>query len=170
MNIKEALLKEHSKAQTMRIVNFIGDDPAHVETLMSLFLADEYRVTQRASWVISYCAKTYPALISAHLDKMVGKLTEPGVHDAVKRNIVKVLADMDIPDPLCGEVMDICYRYLRSADEPIAVKAHAMSVAGKISQRYPELKPELKTMIEDMLPFGSPGIISRGKKILRSLE
>ena len=48
MNLREALLKEHSKVQTMRIVEYVGDDKERFAQLMDLFLNDVYRVSQRA--------------------------------------------------------------------------------------------------------------------------
>ena len=45
-----------------------------------------------------------------------------------------------------------------------------MSVLLKIVRRYPELKQELKQLIEDQMPFGSAGFVSRGKRVLKALE
>jgi len=50
MDIKTALLEEHSKAQTLRIVKYIGTDQKRFDTLMELFYKEEYRVVQRAAW------------------------------------------------------------------------------------------------------------------------
>jgi hypothetical protein len=170
MNIKEELLKEHSKAQTMRIVAFVGVDKKRFQELMQLFLNNEYRITQRAAWSVSYCAIAHPALIKPYMSELIAKLKEPNVHDAVKRNIVRIWEAIDIPDDNSGEIYDICFGYLRSLDEPIAVKAFSMTVLGKICRNYLELKEELKASIEDMMPFGSPAIVSRGKKLLKELQ
>jgi hypothetical protein len=39
-----------------------------------------------------------------------------------------------------------------------------------IALKYPELKEELSLTIQDMIPYGSPAIINRGKKIVKLLE
>ena len=170
MNIKEELLKEHSKNQTSKIVRYIGNDKTLFKELMELFFKEEYRVVQRAAWVVSCCGIKYPELIEPYFKKMLDKLKEPNIHNAVKRNIVKVWEEIEIPDELSGEVYDICFGYLQSLQEPIAVKAFSMTVLEKICLTYPELKNELKQTIEDMLPFGSAGIRARGKKILKHLS
>ena len=54
MNIRKALLQEHSKPQTMRIVKYIGTNKDHFKELINLFLNEEYRITQRASWAVNY--------------------------------------------------------------------------------------------------------------------
>jgi hypothetical protein len=54
MDIKQALMKEHSKAQMLKIVAYIGDDKKKFAELMTLMLTAEYRVAQRAAYSVSY--------------------------------------------------------------------------------------------------------------------
>jgi hypothetical protein len=49
MILRDAILREHSKANTSAIVKWIGDDKQRFRGLMDLFLEGEYRVTQRAA-------------------------------------------------------------------------------------------------------------------------
>ena len=60
MDIRQSLLLEHSKPQTMKIVEFIGADEKHFAELMKIFFAGEYRLTQRAAWPLNYCAERHP--------------------------------------------------------------------------------------------------------------
>ena len=57
MDIRQALTAEHSKRQTMAIVEFIGDDARRFAELMKIVFAGEYRLTQRAAWPMNYCAE-----------------------------------------------------------------------------------------------------------------
>jgi hypothetical protein len=45
-----------------------------------------------------------------------------------------------------------------------------MTVLANIARAEPDLKHEIKLVIEEMLPLGSGGIISRGKKVLKQLS
>ena len=67
MNLREEILKEHSKKQTQKIVSFIGDDKKLFAQLMKLFFANEYRVTQRSAWVVSECFQNHPDLVDIYL-------------------------------------------------------------------------------------------------------
>ena len=49
MNLHAAILKEHTKAQTDRIVKYVGNDPKRFAELMQLFLKGEPRVVQRSA-------------------------------------------------------------------------------------------------------------------------
>ena len=169
MNIKAALLKEHSKEQKGRIVNYIGGDQKLFDKLMILFFDGPYRVTQRAAWVMSYCIDNHPKLITPHFDQLVANLRNTK-SDAVKRNILRNLQNLEIPDRLVGKVADACFKILASNQEPIAIKAFSMTVLYNITLKIPELQNELKLLIEDLIPYGSPGIKSRGLKLLKKLE
>ena len=65
--------------------------------------------------------------------------------------------------------MDICFKYLGSPKEALAVKVFSMSVLGNLAKKYPEIKSELKLIIEDQLPEQTAGFKSRAKKVLDQL-
>ena len=170
MNIKESLLSGHSKARTMKIVNYVGDDKKRFRELITAFLEGEYRLTQRAAWPLSYCGTAHPKWILSYTQKLLNKLREPNIHNAVKRNILRVWQNCDLHEKYAGEIYDVCNGYLHSLEEPIAIRVFAMSVMANLCKKFPELSPELKMMVEDMIPFGGPAIRSRGKKVLKELE
>lgn len=89
MNIREEILKEHSRKQTNKIVKSIGNDSKKFKELMHLFFTDEYRVVQRSAWMVNNCAEAHPELIKPYLEKMIDYLQMP-VHDAVRRNTVRI--------------------------------------------------------------------------------
>jgi hypothetical protein len=91
MDIRQALMDEHSKPQTMAIVEFIGDDARRFADLMKIFFAGEYRLTQRSAWPMNYCAERSPELIRPYLPKLLDCLERDDMHDAVKRNILRLL-------------------------------------------------------------------------------
>src|SRR5438045_2490418 len=106
MDLRETILAEHSKAQTNKIIKWVGKDQKRFDQLFALFLKDEYRVVQRAAWPISYCAIAHPELIRKHLKKLIRNLAKPGIGDAVKRNTVRLLQHIPIPAALHGDVMN----------------------------------------------------------------
>jgi len=168
MDLKKVLLQEHSKAQTNKVVAYIGDDPEKFKQLMKLFFDETYRVTQRAAWPMSICVEKNPALIKPYLSKMIDKLADQTV--AVKRNSVRALQFLDIPSRLQGKAVNTCFELLNSPSEAIAVKVFAMTVLANICEKQPDLANELRLSIENQMPLGSAGFKSRGKKILARLH
>lgn len=167
MDLRTALLQEHSKAQCLRIVDWVGDKQERFDQLFDLFLHDEYRVIQRSAWPVSYCVIANPQLIKKHWSKLLKQMQKPCVHDAVKRNGIRLMQDIEIPVKYEGTVMDLCFKFIESPSEPVAVKAFSLTVLGKLLKKYPEIFPELKLIIEDQLPTQTPAFKVRAKKLLK---
>jgi hypothetical protein len=170
MNIREELLVEHSKKQTLKIAKQIGTDKILFAELMQLFFAYEKIITQRAAMVVNACFTFYPELVAEHLEALILNLRNKNLHAAVKRNTVRILQFIQIPEKLQGEAFENCMKLLRDPEEPIAVKVFAMTVLFNLCKLYPELKNELRLVIEAQLPYGSTGFKNRGEKIVKSLK
>jgi hypothetical protein len=63
--------------------------------------------------------------------------------------------------------MNSCFEFIRSADTPIAIKAFSLSILGHLATEYPDIRGELKLLIEDMWEHATPAIRSRAKRILK---
>jgi hypothetical protein len=171
MDLREELLKENSKAQCNKIVQWVSGSQQRFNELFKLFLTDpEYRVVQRAAWPVSYCVEAHPPLIQSNFGKLVKNLQKPNLQDAVKRNSVRLLQYVDIPEKYQGEVMSICFSYVESPTEAIATKVFSLTVLGNLSKEYPEIIPEIKLLIDDQLPNSTPAFKSRVKAFLRQVE
>jgi len=133
---------------------------------MNLFLDGESVVTQRLAWVVGICADANPELVRPYLRQMVQKMQEPGVHDAVKRNVVRMLQCIDIPSDLLGTVATLCFDYLSTMETPIAVKCSSMTVLARLAEKEPDLGRELRLVIEQQLPFEGAAFRARARKIL----
>lgn len=168
MDLKNEILREHSKAQVTRIVNYVGNNPERFKKLVSVYVEGPYRVTQRAAWSISYCIENQPELVYPHLKTLLDQLKKPAVPDALKRNTMRLLQFIDIPKKYEGIIADRCFEYLANKKEAIAVKVFSMTVLQKIAKGKPELQKELRLILEDQLPYAGPAFQSRAKKIIES--
>lgn len=166
MDIRQALLTVHSKQQAVAIVEFIGDDPKRFAELMKLFFAGEYRLTQCAAWPISYCVEQHPELIRPYLSKLLDCLKRDDQHNAVKRNVLRLLQYIEIPKRLVGRVYAHCFDFIDDADQPIAVRAFAMTVAARIAKSEPDLLNELRLIVQKHLPHSTAAFKVRAKQVL----
>lgn len=170
MNLEEELLKEHSKAQGNKIAAYVLQKNERFDNLMEIFFTENYRLNQRAAFSVNICYGKNPEIIEPYIERLVTNLKRTDLHDAVKRNTIRILQFINLPAELEGQIYDLCFKYLISKDEPIAIKAFSMRVLANICKNHPELKNELIPVIEDMIPFGSSGIKNRGKKIIKELS
>ena len=170
MDMRTQLLAEHSRANANLIKEWIGTDKDRFALLVHLFLENEYRVSQRAAMVLGHVHDAYPDLLQPFLTSIIKHLRQPDIHDAVKRNIVRILQNVEIPEEHYGELADVCFTWLEDPNIAVAIRVFSMSVLWNICQKVPELMPELRATIEDWIDYGSTGFKSRGKSVLKMID
>lgn len=170
MNIRAQLLQEHSKINTQLIVDWIDQDIERVAQLVDLFIHDEYRVIQRASWVLSEVGCKYPQLLRPHYAPIIASMQNP-VHPGVVRNGLKYFADtkVTLPEQEEGLLVQLCFDVLLDPQQAVAIQVHAMQCIANLLPVYPDLAIELKEIIETGLEHGTAGYCSRGRKILKQI-
>lgn len=168
MNLASEILKENSRFNVNRVVKLVTENPALVPELVELTLSSNVTKQLRASWILTNCYKA----LSNYFTPYIGKLIEalPGfIHTGARRNILRIFREEPVPEEYQVFLFDHCLEWLISKKEPIAVKAFAMDVLTNIAMKEPDLKNEIIPVILDIMPNGSAGIYSRGKKVLKKL-
>ncbi|MCF3107946.1 hypothetical protein LL912_04065 [Niabella sp. CC-SYL272] len=168
MNLPVIFTAAIKKETVAAIVEWIGANQKRFDQLFGLFSKGEPRVVQRAAWPLSYCVIRHPELITPHYGKIIQLLNDPAQPAAVKRNILRLMDQgPETPKKFHGPVMDSCFRILEDPEETIASRAFAIGILSRMTDRYPEILPELKTALEFALPNASPGVRSRALKVLK---
>lgn len=170
MDLLEAILEEHSKRQSIKIADWIGNNEKRFNQLIDLFFNGDEVVVQRSAWVLSHTADKYPVMVQKNLPKLVEKLNGINLHDAVKRNIVRILQFLPAPKRLHAQIMNVCFNYLSDPNQTIAVRCNSMTVLLNLSKQYPEIKNELRLIINGNLKSSSAGFAARSKKVLKELD
>ena len=172
MEIEKVLAAEHSKRQCQKVVNYVADDTDRFKKLIQVFLKGPYRITQRAAWPLSVCVEAYPHLAIPHLPVLIKSPLRPGVHDSVKRNVMRLLQFVEIPKRWHGRVLELAFNFLNDRREPVAIRVFSMTVIHNIIRQYPypELSRELEMILTEELPHTTAAFRSRGMKILKALK
>jgi hypothetical protein len=167
MDIEKALLKEHSRKTSLKIADYVAKNTSELKVLVELFIRGPYRMTQRASWPLSMIGEEHREMIIPYLSRLIAFASTPGVHDAAKRNVMRILQFAGVPKRLRGKALDLAFTFFQDKKEPIAVRVFSMSVIEQLTRSEDELRRELQIMIEDEMPYAGPGFRSRGSKILK---
>lgn len=168
MNLKEALLKEHSLVQANKISAWAVQSKANLKQLMQAFFGKDKILVQRASWSASKAYELKPKWFDSYLPQLIACLEKP-IHGSVRRNSLRMMQTMHIPEEHQSLLIDRLFMLLSDPKEESAVKAFGMTVAFNIIKQYPELGQELKIIIEDQLPYATPSFKSRAKRIINKL-
>ena len=137
--------------------------------LVKLFFKGDYRLTQHAAWPLSYSIQHHPQLAKPYFKKFIDQLSDDHAHPAARRNMVRLFQFIEIPKSRHGKIMDICFRFISSPDEAIAVKAFSLRILENLSKVYPEILPEIKSVIEARWELETPAFRSRARKILKKI-
>ncbi|MFT3746396.1 MAG: hypothetical protein QM785_19150 [Pyrinomonadaceae bacterium] len=166
MNIREALLEVHSKAQAEKICDYVGDDPDRFAELMKHMMGPVYRLSQRAAWPVSYCIERHPQLIAPYWGKLAEQLEREDAHVAVRRNVARLLQFVDIPKRYEGRIFDACFELFADVTQPVAVRCFSLSVAAKLAKDKPELLEELRLVAAQHPETATAGMRARFKNVL----
>ena len=163
-------MKEHSLQQAKKIAGYAISSRKNFAALMKCFFYPEYRLSQRAAWAVCHAVEQCPQMIEPYLEALVTQLHRKNLHNAIIRNSVRILQDIEIPEKLHGEVLNICFGFIAEPTTPIAVKAFSLSILDNLGKKYPEILPELKLIIEDRWDNETPAFHSRARKILKKMK
>lgn len=171
MNLYTQILEENSRKNTLIISDWIGNDMDKFDALMQLFINGSPRIAQRSAWIISVVADAYPNFLKSYLSILLHKCTTPNIHNAIKRNIIKALQNIDLPKDLHADVINMCFTFLENVNEAIAVRCHSMTVLTNLCEIYPDLKLELRMVILNALETEtvSAGFKSRARMCLQKI-
>ena len=170
MDIEKEILSVRSKEQVVKLVRWVGKDRIRFQHLMEYFLQGEDRLAQKSAWIIGHCTELHPESANPWLKQMIKKIQEPGVHCALKRNVVRILQFVDIPRSLQGITATLCFELISSIEEPIAARTFSITVIANIAKEEPALKKELEIAIKRMLPYATAAFRARAKKVLKNLD
>ena len=113
--------------------------------------------------------RNHPELIKPYFKQLLDNLDRKDLHVAVIRNTVRLLQDVTIPAKFQGRVMTRCFEFIQDPETPIAVKAFALTVLSNLSADYPEIRGELRLIVEDQWEHATPAFRSRAKRVLKQL-
>lgn len=163
------LQKKLSKTEILRLAKKYSQDSDSFGQIMEVFFNPlDSRHALNAAWLMSHCFDENPELLKPHLKNLISYLKNQK-HNSIVRITYRVLQNMEIPSSQQGKLIGFCFETLEKKSEPVANKAFAMTILHNISLKNPELKKELRIILEDQLPFERPAFLSRASKILKQL-
>ncbi len=168
--MRELLTKKASRTNSYKVVALVGEDYKNYKELVGLIVDYECPVSEKAAWAMNHCFEEGLGFFEDYFEQLVPVIGSSIYSDSVKRNIVRILQFVEIPEKYQASVIDSCFDLVMKKQTAIAVKAFALGVLEKMVKLYPELKNELVAVIEDLLPKASSGLKNRGQHILKRLK
>lgn len=171
MNIRQQLLKRHSRDNADLVESYVVQTPDAIVELMACFLSDETKVVQRSSQVVGNLGRHHPIMLKPWWDEMIHACIDP-VHIAVRRNVARYFSELELPLPASLEkrIADSFTAWSAQDDVPVAVAVFAMQFVADRHGKFPKQAKEIQAIIESRMDSGSPGFCNRGRKILAQIS
>ncbi len=144
-------------------------NPENLSVLTQIALYGKQPKSWRAAWLMDKIHEKEPVLIRPLIPQIIEQL-KLEKREGKKRHLLKLVSLNSIPVESLGFLTDHCISVFTSSKEPIAVRVHAMQILHNIALFEPGLKPEILAIMEHEIEnHPSAGLLSRGRKLLRSL-
>lgn len=169
MDMREKFVKWLGKEHMPEFADYFISNPDKMPELISYCMDPKDGVDMRASWILNHIAQKKPELVLPYMPELV-EYIKGDVHTGVKRHVMRIFEEADIPEDLEGELYDLCVEFIMNTKLPVAVPAFAMTVGVKICKKYPELSEEFLEVCRNLSESKSPAIKLRLRKVVKALE
>jgi hypothetical protein len=171
-NIEISGLKQHlltfGAGEIEILKNVVGTDRDLFDQLFRWVFSDNHRLAWRSCWIIDTASEKQPDLLSNKIPEIISGLSAT-TDSSLKRHFTRILCRYDIPEIFQVIVIDRCFELLIPS-EPAAVRVNAMQLLFNLSQHLPDLKVELRSVLESLIDEGgSAGFINRALKLAKQL-
>lgn len=168
-SLKELLLRGNSRSYTDFVGSIAGQRRELVPQLWEIYLSMEEPVARRAAWILDTSSEKDDSIALPFLEQLIQQLGLFG-HDGLKRHGLRMIDRYPFPEGCTGTLTDICFRWLLSGSESVAVKMYCMLILYRISKTEPDILPELYDTIEFQMADSTPGVQSISQKMLREID
>ncbi|MDX1685102.1 MAG: hypothetical protein R3275_07685 [Saprospiraceae bacterium] len=162
------LLREHSKANSMEVVQLLESGKASLRDLIQLFSSNDKLIAQRASTTVNHYFSRHTDEITSCMDIFLEAM-DRSIHPSIRRNVMRLLQFVDIPEQYRAPILNRAYEYLLNPKTPIAVQVFSLQVIANISQNHQDLKAELLSAL-DIIEQPSCALEARVKRVIKQLN
>lgn len=164
--LEVSLLKSNG-AQRKIWVTTIVENKVDIQELSNLLKGDR-KIATRFLWLLSEIGLFNPNTLFAELPFLweVCRALNP----VYKTSFASFWLIAGLPPQNESEAIDVLFHWVLSPAINVTIKSRAIMVLLKLTQKYPELKNELKLCIEDQQDKYSKDFAKRVTKILKVLE
>jgi len=170
MKILFELQNHYSTATIKKIAVYASEKPSHFKQLIEIFLGNDKKMSYRAAWALSHVAENNVKIIEPYFEILIERLKIKNQHTSIYRSIFKCFQESKIPEEFVGQIFDLALLFMMSEMQEAAVRAYAITVASNCAHAYPELKSELRLVLNELsLLAQSKAVSVRLKRAMKDL-
>ena len=145
--METALEKILTNSHRPAMESYLVAHPESFEEAIQLAMADKQPYSWRAAWLLWSCIEKNDKRIRKYVKAIIGVL--PKRKDNQKRELLKILEQMEIDEKHEGLLFDHCVTIWEKIDKKPSVRWNAFKILAKIAKRHPELANEMISLTQN---------------------
>ena len=134
-------------ASKQEMITYLETHPEQFEAVVSIISTNQHPHAWRATWMLGHCMDKNDSRIQGQLDTIIKAL--PGKKDGHQRELLKVLEKMELGEEQEGALFDVCVTIWETINKSPSVRMTAFKFFVKLAKKYPELKNEIRFLMEE---------------------
>lgn len=167
----QVLLPDSSRNTAQKAAKIMIEYPENIPNMLSLAFQNSGMLSTRAANVIDKTNDIHPDLIAPFVIEIIKKLSDLKI-DGNKRCLLRTVKNyvQTIDEDMVSDLYDYCVNTALKPEEKIAIKNFCIEILEQCMVRYPELKPEINTILEQII-FNTQSVgLKRKVKIIINKE
>lgn len=149
-----------------QLINWANSQPDSFPSIIAIAISNHLPECWRACWLLNHLIDENDERVRTHISNLIKAV--PGKTEGHQRELIKVLAKMELDDEQEGKLFDICTTLWKSVRKIPSLRMIAFRFMHELMTKYPDLKSELSYLVQpEYLESLSPGI---RKSIKRSFQ
>ncbi len=163
-----ALEKILTNSHKVGMIAYLINHPESFKELIKLTIADKQPYSWRAAWLLWSCIEENDKRIRKYVKDIINVL--PIRQDNQKRELLKILGQMEIKEELEGSLFNHCVTIWEKIDKRPAVRFNALKILVKMTKRHPELSKEIISLTQNQYTESLSSAVNKSiNKIIKDI-
>ncbi|MBK9291922.1 MAG: hypothetical protein IPM52_09885 [Bacteroidetes bacterium] len=147
----------------------VVQQPEQIGRLLDAISTAPPREAARMAWVVEEISANRPEALEDFTDAIIALVLTNG-HQAVLRNMLKVLLLYRTNETFAMALFDRCLQLASAKENEVAVRCNALSLAHHIAMQHPGLEHEVFVLADNLRHEGSAGFRARTRMLMEEMK
>lgn len=166
---KAVLEARWDKADYDQLAEQVSMDEQLLEELFNTFCDDQGMLSVRSSFILARVFRKHPQLLIPRIGRLFTHMDNPS-HEWYRWHVLWYLSHCKFPAEYDGLAATYAFEELGKPNSRPSVKNATMRLLEFICKRNPELIPEFKLYLEDLIQYERPTLVTKATKQLTTLS
>lgn len=167
--IQNIIIQARSKKSIREIAQLAIDDESILKLLLKNIRIEQDRSFYTSSWALCDISEINHTIFNPHIAYIFSTI-QNSKHPGLKRNLMKLMQFVEIPNDLELEIGETCLSYFKDQHETIAVRAYSVTILEQLIPQNMIFNEDVLFEIERQRIQATPALNARTKRYLKKVK